>query len=347
MLFVTDSTGNPGPETRNEKPIPADREDFAYDSSAMNNDLHEKADGKPKIRLSDLIAELRPGQWTKNAIIPAAFFFAFWDVNQRLDIRISIFKVISAMLLFCLTSGAIYVLNDIMDAPADRRHPLKRFRPIASGRISIPLAWSIFIILLAVSGALSFMLSRPFFWVTAGYIGLQSAYSLFLKQAPIVDVLVIAAGFVLRAIAGAAVLAVNISPWLLLCTFLLALFLALCKRRHEKVLLDNVNGQRASLEKYDERLLDQLIAITSSATIVSYSIYTLSPATVDKFGTFRLGFTIPFVVFGIFRYLDLVYRHEKGDRPEKILLTDTPILINLALYILSLITVFVLRNANI
>ena len=136
----------------------------------------------------------------------------------------------------------------------------------------------------------------------------------------------------------------HISPWLLLCTFLLALFLALCKRRHERVLLDDIAGYRPALEGYDERLLDQLIGITSSATIVAYAIYTLSPGTCEKFGTMNLGFTIPFVIFGLFRYLDLVYRHEKGDRPEQILLTDIPILLTLTLYTISVITIFMLRG---
>jgi len=159
--------------------------------------------------------------------------------------------------------------------------------------------------------------------------------------------MVIGVGFVLRAIAGAAALpkTVPISPWLLLCAFLLALFLALCKRRHEKILLEDAGGEhRASLEDYDVRVLDQLIAVVSSATVVCYAIYTLSAATVEKFGTIKLGFTIPFVMFGIFRYLDLVYRHFKGDRPEKILLTDIPIILNVFLYAVSVFLILYLEH---
>ena len=291
---------------------------------------------------ADLIRALRPKQWTKNAIVLAAFFFAFWDQNQQFDLFTSILKVSSAMILFCLASSAIYILNDIIDTEADRNHPIKKFRPIVAGRIKRSLAWQMFSALLLTAGVGAMLLSQPFFCVVAAYLTIQTTYCLMLKHIPTIDVMVIAIGFVLRAIAGALVLSIAISPWLLLCTFLLALFLALCKRRHEKALLDNVNGQRQSLDKYDTQLLDKFITIISSATIVSYSIYTLSEATIEKFGTARLGFTIPFVIFGIFRYLDLVYRHEQGDRPERILLTDLPILINIMLYVISIALIFIL-----
>jgi len=171
------------------------------------------------------------------------------------------------------------------------------------------------------------------FCIGAGYLLLQTAYSYGLKKVALVDLFVIAGGFLLRVLAGAGAVRVIVSPWLLLCTMLLAIFLALCKRRHEKVVLSDSSVQtRHSLEKYSKQLLDQLIGIVSSATIVCYAIYTLWPETVAKFGSARLGFTIPFVVFGIFRYLDLVYRHEKGGEPEKILLSDLPLIIDLILY---------------
>jgi 4-hydroxybenzoate polyprenyltransferase len=200
--------------------------------------------------------------------------------------------------------------------------------------------------LLAVGLAAAFALAPPFGATVAGYAAIQAAYSLWLKRVALVDIIVIAAGFVLRAIGGAAVLGLDISPWLLLCAFLLALFLALCKRRHEKLLLDGdaAGRHRPSLDGYDERLLDQLIAVVSAATIVSYAIYTLSPGTVAKFGSAGLGFSIPFVMFGIFRYLDLVYRHEKGGRPENVLLTDIPILVDLVLYAATIVAVFLLTR---
>jgi 4-hydroxybenzoate polyprenyltransferase len=186
----------------------------------------------------------------------------------------------------------------------------------------------------------AWFLSREFFLVVAAYVFLQVLYSFGLKKVALIDVFVIAAGFVLRALAGAVVISVPISPWLLLCAMLLALFLGLCKRRHEKVVEEDFSGEtRPTLKQYDQKLLDQLIAIVSAATIVCYALYTLWPDTVEKFGTTNLGFTIPFVIFGLFRYLDLVYRHEKGGRPEKILMTDAPLLADLALYGLCVILV--------
>ncbi|MFC1498200.1 decaprenyl-phosphate phosphoribosyltransferase [Verrucomicrobiota bacterium] len=304
------------------------------------------ANGEQKgMKLLDLLKVLRPQQWTKNIVVMAAFFFAYWDPSQHLEILPSIVAVVIATLLFCSISSGIYVLNDIADVQADRNHPHKKFRPIAAGRVSTPAGWRISIILLIGGSIGASLLSPLFFFVVASYIVMQIVYSLGLKRVAFVDIVVIAAGFVLRALAGAVVLNIAISPWLLLCTFLLALFLALCKRRHEKVVFnDTANKHRPSLQKYDERLLDQMIAIISSATIVSYAIYTLSPDTIEKFDTSKLGFTIPFVVFGIFRYLDLVYRHEKGDRPEKILLTDLPLLVNIMLYGITAILVFLLQT---
>jgi 4-hydroxybenzoate polyprenyltransferase len=187
------------------------------------------------------------------------------------------------------------------------------------------------LLLFGLAGA--WMIGRELFAVVAGYLALQMVYTYGLKAVVFLDLFIIAAGFVLRALAGAVAIHVTISPWLLLCTLLLALFLALCKRRHEKVVLNDIEGQtRPSLRQYDERLPDQLIAIVGAATVVCYALYTLWPDTVAKFGTHRLGFTIPFVLFGIFRYLDLVYRHEEGGRPEQTLLTDPPLLVNIALY---------------
>ncbi len=295
--------------------------------------------------LVDLFLAMRPNQWTKNGVLLAALIFAYWDKSQSVDLAISLSRIVPGVLLFCLASSSIYLLNDVRDIENDRVHPTKRFRPIASGRVAIPAALITAAILVAFVLVCGWVLSPSFFAVVLGYLILQVVYSFLLKQVALVDIFVIACGFVLRAIAGATVTKVAISPWLLLCTFLLALFLALCKRRHEK-LIDTENGEehRASLEKYDPQLLNQLIAIVSSATIVSYALYTLWPDTVDKFGTTKLGFTIPFVMFGIFRYLDLVYRHEKGGRPEKLLLSDIPLLVNIFLYGVAVIAIFVIQS---
>lgn len=289
----------------------------------------------------DILRELRVSQWTKNAIVMAAFFFAYWDRQQAHPLTINALWIsMAAMMVFCFVSSAVYVANDVLDREADRKHPLKKKRPIAAGRISVKTAWQAAGIIMTAALAAAYVLGQPYLLCVLAYVLIQTVYSLGLKHIPLVDIFVIASGFVLRAIAGAVVIKVDISPWLLLCTFLLALFLALCKRRHEKNSLgESDSEQRISLEKYDTRLLDQLIAVTSATTILSYSIYTLWPETCEKFGTHSLGFTIPFVTFGVFRYLDLVYRHDKGDRPEKILLTDPPILVNIVLYIITLVVI--------
>ena len=290
--------------------------------------------------LKALAQALRPSQWTKNAVVLAAFFFALGDPEQHIELADAVIAV-PAALLFCLISSGIYLLNDLLDVESDRKHPLKMHRPIAAGRVALPVAGAAAIALIAAGLLGARALSPGFAAVAGGYVAIQVVYSVGLKRIALVDILVIATGFVLRAMAGAVVLGAEISAWLLLCAFLLALFLALCKRRHEKMLLNDDGAEhRASLEKYDQRLLDQLIAIVSAATIVSYAIYTLAPDTVTKFQTRKLGFTIPFVIFGIFRYLDLVYRHKKGGRPETILLRDIPTLINLVLYGACVVTLF-------
>ncbi len=293
----------------------------------------------------NLFLALRLNQWTKNGVLLAAFIFAYWDKSQAVPLAESVVRIVPGILLFCLASSSVYLVNDVRDIENDRAHPTKRFRPIASGRVNVHTALVTALLLFIFVLAGSWLLARSFFAVVLGYIALQIVYSFFLKRVALVDIFVIACGFVLRAIAGATVTRVAISPWLLLCTFLLALFLALCKRRHEKLILPgNDTEHRESLGKYDTQFLNQLIAIVSSATIVSYALYTLWPETVDKFGTTKLGFTIPFVMFGIFRYLDLVYRHEKGGRPEKILLTDIPLLVNIFLYGIAVIAIFLVQT---
>jgi 4-hydroxybenzoate polyprenyltransferase len=289
----------------------------------------------------DVLRAMRPGQWTKNAVVAAALFFAIGDKAQSLDLFSAVIKTVLAVAAFCLVSSGVYVFNDIRDRDADRRHPEKRFRPIAAGRVPVRDAVVLSFFLLIIGMGLATCLHINMGLIVLSYVALQAVYSLVLKRVALVDILVIATGFVIRALAGGLALSVPVSPWLLMCTFLLALFLGVCKRRHEKVQVGATEqGQREALDKYDTRLLDQLVAITSSSTVLSYAIYTLSPETVEKFGTAALGLTIPFVVFGVFRYLDLVYRQQLGDRPEKILLTDVPILINLAAYGIALLCIF-------
>ncbi|MBN2301679.1 MAG: decaprenyl-phosphate phosphoribosyltransferase [Lentisphaerae bacterium] len=302
----------------------------------------EKTDLKNTVK--NILLSMRPSQWTKNAVVLAAFFFAFWDPAQSVSLKSDLPTAIIAVFLFCVISSGIYLLNDILDVKADRAHPIKCRRPIASEQITIQTAWLMCFVLIVTGLLGAYLASFRFAVVALAYVAIQIIYSAFLKNIALLDIFVIAAGFVLRAIAGAVVLNVDISAWLLLCAFLLALFLALCKRRHEKADVAGNHEQRPSLEKYDEKLLDQLIAVVSAATVVSYSIYTLAPGTQEKFGTAGLGFTIPFVMFGIFRYLDIVYRHKRGDRPEIILLTDIPTIVNILLYAIAVVAVFCLRS---
>lgn len=286
---------------------------------------------------------LRPAQWTKNAVVFAAFLFALGDPEQLIELSHG-WLVLGAALCFSLLSSAVYLLNDVHDREQDRLHPTKKLRPIASGDVSVWTALPLAAVLAIASLAGSLLIGVELTRVLAAYAVMQILYTFGLKRVALVDVFVIAGGFVLRALAGAVAIGADISPWLLLCTLLLALFLALCKRRHEKVVLNDVSAvTRKSISAYDAGLLDQLIAIVSAATIVCYALYTLWPDTVEKFGTAQLGFTIPFVLFGIFRYLDLVYRHEKGGQPERILLTDLPLLIDLALYGICVVVIIYLR----
>ena len=286
---------------------------------------------------------LRPAQWTKNGVVFAAYFFAWADPSQSAHARgwLPLLVELLAVACFCSVSSGVYLMNDVHDIAADRVHPLKRLRPLAAGEIGVRAAIAVSAGLLLLGLAGSLVLPFAFTAVLGGYCLMQIVYSFALKQVPYVDVFVIATGFVLRAMAGATALTVRISPWLLLCAFLLALFLALCKRRHEKVLLEDGGQQhRAALAGYDRYLLDMQIGITSSATLVCYAIYTLSAETVQRFGTSRLGLTVPFVVFGLFRYLELVYRHDEGGRPEKVLLTDRVLIATIACYVLTALVVF-------
>jgi len=288
----------------------------------------------------DLLRALRPNQWTKNAVVLAAFFFALGDRGQSVTWS-SIPVALIAAAVFCLVSSAIYLINDVCDIKADRVHPIKRLRPIAAGRVSVPAALLTAGLLLATGGVMAVRLTHGFAAVIGLYVVIQVAYTLVLKRVALLDVFIIAFGFVLRAAAGGLALHVYLSPWLLLCAFLLALFLVLCKRRHEKILLEGAaDAHRPSLEQYDRQLLDQLIVIVAACAIVCYSLYTLWPDTVRKFGTSLLAVTIPFVMFGIFRYLDLVYRREGGGRPEKILLSDVPLIIDLVLYAGTVLAIF-------
>ena len=294
-------------------------------------DFIERVDPQPasvRPMILSLVLSLRPSQWTKNLII-----FGALGLSQRLLDVDAVLVSCAAFAIFCVLSGVVYLLNDIADREADRQHPLKRFRPIASGALPVPVAigWAIG---LGLGGLGAAFWLRPLFGVVAtSYVLLLALYSWQLKHIVILDVLTIAIGFVMRAAAGAVAIAVPISHWLYVLTILLALFLALSKRRHELVLLANgATSHRRILAEYSPYLLDQMIAVVSASTIVAYAFYTVSPETVQKFGTDRLMLTLPFPLYGIFRYLYLVHLKEGGGSPTDMLLTDKPLLVCVALW---------------
>lgn len=298
----------------------------------------------PTKSLLPFLRVLRPEQWLKNIIVLAAFFFAYFDKSQRLNECGLLPFVIAliAALVFALASSGVYIFNDLLDKEADRRHPVKCHRPIAAGEISETAAILLSTTIISLSIGIALALSLSFGAIIICYVLMQYLYTAKLKHIALLDVFIIALGFVLRAIAGATVLSVRISPWLLLCTFLLALFLALCKRRQEKV-TKKENEQRISLKEYSVGLLDQLIAISASSAVLSYSLYTLSPETIKRFETPLLGLSIPFVIFGIFRYIHLVYVQSEGERPEKTLLNDKVIIITVILFALTIALVKLFR----
>lgn len=291
--------------------------------------------------MNNIVKALRIEQWLKNLVVFAGLIFAnaFRDVALVLDAGL-------AFIFFCLASSAVYLINDICDIEKDRQHPAKSSRPIASGKLSRSTAaiTSAVLILISLGGSLYF-LNEYFFTAVISYILLILLYSVSLKRVVIIDVMTIAAGFVLRAVGGAVAINVEISPWLIVCTTLLALFLGFGKRRHELVLLkENAASHRIILKKYSIAFLDQLISIVTAATIVAYSIYTLFGDPFEKLGVKHLELTIPFVIYGVFRYLYLIHKESKGGSPTRILYTDLPILLCVLLWISSIFVLLILSK---
>ncbi len=286
-----------------------------------------------------LLKTMRPRQWSKNVFIFAALVF-----DKQLLIVDSFLRTLGGFALFCLISSAVYIFNDLADVEADRQHPEKKNRPIASGRLSIGAAWTAGILIVLVTLALGYLLSPAFAAVMAVYLVLNLAYSKWLKHIPILDVLIIAAGFVLRVHAGVTLIHVErFSPWLYVVMTLLALYLGFGKRRAELGLLAQQAGShRKVLEGYTIPLLDQYIMIVSGTTIVAYSLYTFSAPNVPANHSMML--TIPFVVYAIFRYLYLIEVEHSGGSPEEILLTDRPFQIAMLLWALAVLAVFYLSR---
>ena len=295
---------------------------------------HIEASDRRSLALNLLIS-LRPAQWTKNLLVFAALVFA-----ERLFEPRAVLLSVAAFAIFCALSGVVYLINDIADRRIDREHPLKRRRPIAAGTLPVPLAATAAAVLAAVALLAAFAVGWKLGLVAAGYIALQALYSGPLKHIVIIDVLALSIGFVLRAAAGAVAINVVVSHWLFVCTILLAMFIALAKRRHELVLLaDGAASHRPILGEYSPYLLDQMIGVVTASTLIAYIFYTISPETTQKFGTDLLGLTIPFPLYGIFRYLYLVHRREGGGSPAELLINDRPLLICVMLWVAAVVLI--------
>jgi 4-hydroxybenzoate polyprenyltransferase len=281
------------------------------------------------------VRSLRPHQWTKNLMV-----FAAPALSKHLFEREPLGQALLAFVVFCGLSGTVYLFNDVADVERDRLHPRKRLRPIASGALSPRAAVLLAFGLGLGCLGLSTLLGTAFVVCAAAYLALNLAYSFRLKEVVIIDVLCVSLGFVLRAVAGAFSIAVQISDWLLVCTLLLALFLALAKRRHELTSLTTAaTGHRKILAEYSPYLLDQMISVVTASCLTAYAFYTMAPDTVQKYRTEKLAWTIPFVLYGIFRYLYLVHQKEQGGSPTDILITDRPLLLNVFLWAAAIVLI--------
>jgi 4-hydroxybenzoate polyprenyltransferase len=287
--------------------------------------------------VSAILKTMRPKQWVKNIVIFAALIF-----DRQLTKVSSLLPTLAGFFLFCFITGIVYIINDLADLEADRKHPKKRFRPLAAGVLPVRVAQAAAIILLLLAFPLAYWLSREFAAVAAVYFLLNLAYSKWLKHIPLIDVLSIAAGFVLRVIAGVVLIEVErFSPWLYVVTTLGALYLGFGKRRAELALLaGDANAHRRVLNGYTLPFLDQLITIVSSTTIIAYSLYTFSAPNLPPNHTMML--TIPFVIYGIFRYLFLVQVEHKGGAPEDLAFTDHPLQLVILLWGLAVLIIFYL-----
>ncbi len=288
--------------------------------------------------LSSLLKLMRPTQWLKNGILMAALVFAGEATNPD-KVQLAVY----ALIIYCLLSSAVYVFNDLIDRENDRQHPLKKARPVASGQISLAVAVTLAVALGALGIAGAWLVNWPFFMVALVFLALNLLYTLWLKHIVIVDVMSIAVSFVLRAYAGALAIEVPASKWMLINTLLLALFLGFGKRRHELLLLeDDATSHRRILDRYSPYLLDQLIGVVTASVVVMYMLYTFSSEVMQKLGTENLFVTIPFVVYGVFRYLYLIHKEEKGGSPTRVMIGDAPILINVILWLITVIVVLYL-----
>jgi 4-hydroxybenzoate polyprenyltransferase len=276
-----------------------------------------------------ILVSLRPYQWVKNTLVFGALIF-----SRSLSHRDAVLLAVGGFISFCMASSGIYLLNDISDLKEDRAHPVKRLRPLASGAISTSTAAIVMALLLVGSLFLGFRLGAAFGLTLSLYLVINVAYSLRLKHMVILDVMILSMCFVLRAVAGAVVIDVKASAWLILCTLMLALLVGFGKRRHEIVLLNQDAGNhRASLQEYSLPFLDLMMAISAGAALVTYALYTMADETVQRFGSRGLMLTVPFVVYGVFRYLFLIHQRKDGGDPARLFITDIPTILNVVIWV--------------
>jgi len=278
-----------------------------------------------------ILSSLRIQQWIKNFFLFAALVF-----SGNLFRTDSLILTLIGVALFSLVSSGVYIINDLSDIERDKLHPVKSKRPLPSGKLPVPVAVVTAVVLLAAGLAGGFYHRPAFGAILLLYVVLNIAYSFKFKEMVILDVMTIAAGFVLRVVSGAVLIDVPISEWLIICTILLSLFLGFSKRRHELTILEgHADAHRSVLQHYSPYFLDQMIGIVTACTVMSYTLYTISPETVEKFGSKNLIWTLPFVLYGIFRYLYLIHKKEEGGNPTRLALTDTPLVLNMVVWIVT------------
>lgn len=292
--------------------------------------------------LLQIIISMRPRQWFKNLFLFAGLVFSLHLLH--LDY---FFRTLIAFFLFSLLTGSVYIINDLVDFEKDKKHPKKSNRPIASLKLAKSTAVFAVIILLPITISAGFFLNTKYGIIQIVYFILQLFYSFYGKNIVILDVMLISFGFVIRAVAGSFVIDIGISHWLLICTLLLSIFLALCKRRHELVYTDiKSNAEtRAVLSEYRVDMIDQMISIATASTLMAYILYTISQDVVMKFRTTNLLFTIPMVLFGIFRYLYIVYVLKDGESPERVVLSDTAMIINIVLWFVAVVMILYFKDS--
>jgi 4-hydroxybenzoate polyprenyltransferase len=287
-----------------------------------------------------ILQAMRPRQWTKNLVVFAGLIF-----SKHITDQILVMKSVEAFIIFCILSGMIYLINDIADLEKDKLHEVKKLRPLPSGKLKVREAVVVALILSPAALYASYEVGERFLIVTGVFFVFNLTYSFLLKKIVLLDVFSISISFLMRAIAGVEALnavdeSIELSPWLLICTLFLSLFLAFCKRRHELVSMEDAALHRESLSEYSPRLLDQLVGITAGGAVFSYSIYTIWPDTVEKFQTTDLIYTIPLVLLGVMRYLYLVYSKDKGGCPSEMLITEKFLLIDVFAWIVLVIAIF-------